>query len=41
MRSMAELRSRLYVMAPGTQVELGIFRDGVPMTVAVGLSASP
>ena len=40
-RSMAELRSRLYPMAPGTRVELGIFRDGVPMTVAVGLSAAP
>jgi S1-C subfamily serine protease len=40
-RSMAELRSRLYVLGPGTQVQLGISREGTTMTVAVDLSASP
>lgn len=40
-RSMAELRSRLYVLGPGTQVELVISRGGIAMTVAVDLSTSP
>ncbi len=40
-RSMAELRSRLYVLGPGTPVQLGIPRDGTLLTVAVNLSSSP
>lgn len=41
LRSMAELRTFLYLMKPGTRVDLGILREGVPMSVAVDLSASP
>jgi serine protease Do len=40
-RSMAELRSRLYVLKPGTRVKLEISRGGATATVAVDLSASP
>lgn len=40
-RSMAELRSRLYVLPPGTRVELRVFRGGSTLTVAMDLSASP
>jgi len=40
-RSMAELRSRLYVLPPGTRVELRVFRGGSTLTVAVDLAASP
>jgi len=40
-RSMAELRSRLYVLPPGTRVELRVFRGGSTTTVAVDLAASP
>jgi S1-C subfamily serine protease len=39
--SMADLRSRLYLMRPGARVELGIVRGDARMTVAVHLSASP
>jgi len=38
---MAELRSRLYVLPPGTRVELRVFRGGSTTTVAVDLAASP
>lgn len=41
LRSMAELRTLLYLMKPGTRVDLGILREGVAMSVAVDLSASP
>lgn len=40
-RSMAELRDRLYVLRPGTRVEVGVDRDGTELTVAVDLAASP
>lgn len=40
-RSMAELRSRLYVLEPGTRVRLRILRGGDPETVAITLSAFP
>jgi putative serine protease PepD len=40
-RSMAELRSRLYVLAPGTPVRLVVLRDHTKMTVEVELSSSP
>lgn len=40
-RTMAELRTRLYVLGPGTPVQLSLWRAGKPMTVEVDLSASP
>ncbi|MHB8318214.1 MAG: S1C family serine protease [Acidimicrobiales bacterium] len=40
-RSMAELRARLYVMPPGTPVQLKVVRDGTPLNVEVDLASSP
>ena len=40
-RSMAELRTRLYVLGPGTSVHLGVAHDGVTTDAAVTLAASP
>lgn len=40
-RSMAELRDRLYVLPPGKRVVLGITSGGSSRAVAVDLSASP
>jgi S1-C subfamily serine protease len=40
-RSMTELRSRLYALTPGTLVHLNIIRGSIPMTVDVDLASSP
>jgi len=40
-RSMAELRTRLYVLGPGTSVRLGVDRNGTLTDATVTLSASP
>jgi len=40
-RTMAELRTRLYVLGPGTPVQLSLWRAGRPMTVAIDLAGSP
>ena len=40
-RSMAQLRLTLYLLAPGTPVQLTVDRVGTPTAVAVGLSGSP
>jgi len=40
-RTMAELRDRLYVLGPGTPVMLSLWRAGKPMTVEIDLSGSP
>jgi putative serine protease PepD len=40
-RSMAELRSRLYVLGPGTIVHLGVERDETALDVDVTLASSP
>jgi putative serine protease PepD len=40
-RSMAELRSRLYVLGPGTTVHLGVERDETALDVDVTLAPSP
>jgi S1-C subfamily serine protease len=40
-RSMAELRSNLYVLGPGTPVNLEIQRGGVKTNVELNLTASP
>jgi S1-C subfamily serine protease len=40
-RTMAELRARLYVMPPGTTVQLKVDRDGAVIMVAAHLSSSP
>ncbi|HVX23305.1 MAG TPA: S1C family serine protease [Acidimicrobiales bacterium] len=40
-RSMAELRTRLYVLGPGTSVRLAVDRGGTLMEAAVTLAASP
>jgi S1-C subfamily serine protease len=40
-RTMAELRSRLYVLPPGSPATLTVERDGAPMTVTVRLAPSP
>ncbi len=40
-RSVAELRSRLYVLAPGTVVRIEVRRSGEPVAVGVTLSSSP
>jgi len=40
-RSMAELRSRLYVLAPGTSVQLNVTHGGSTGSVDVTLSSSP
>jgi len=40
-RTMAELRTRLYVLGPGTPVQLSLWRAGRPMAVEVDLSGSP
>jgi S1-C subfamily serine protease len=40
-RSMAELRSRIYVMVPGSVVSLRVQRAGRDRTVAVTLASSP
>lgn len=39
--SPADLRSRLYVLAPGTRVSLGVLRQGVLVTANLALSSSP
>lgn len=40
-RSMAELRTRLYVLSPGTPVQLKVVRDGTTINVEVDLASSP
>jgi S1-C subfamily serine protease len=40
-RTMAQLRSSLYVLGPGTPVNLAIQRSGEQSTVALNLTASP
>jgi len=40
-RTMAELRTRLYVLGPGTPVQLSLWRAGRAMTVAIDLAGSP
>ncbi len=40
-RSMAELRSRLYVLGPGSSVHLGVERQGTTLDVDVTLASSP
>lgn len=40
-RSAADLRSRLYVLTPGTRVSLGVLRQGAPVTAVLDLSSSP
>jgi hypothetical protein len=40
-RSMAELRTRLYVLSPGTPVTLGVRRDGRHLAVTVDLGGTP
>ena len=39
--SMAQLRERLYVLGAGTQVELGIARNGAQTSAEVDLGSSP
>jgi serine protease Do len=40
-RTMAQLRNRLYVLPPGTRVVLGVFDRGTTTSVAVDLAGSP
>jgi serine protease Do len=40
-RSMADLRSRLYLLAPGSWVTLGVQRDGIEHTLGLTLGTSP
>ncbi len=40
-RSLAELRERLYVLAPATTARLGVLRHGIELHVDVALGASP
>jgi S1-C subfamily serine protease len=40
-RTMAQLRNRLYVLAPGTRVVLGVSERGTTTSVAVDLAGSP
>jgi len=40
-RSMADLRSRLYLLAPGAWVTLGVERDGELRTLGLSLGTSP
>jgi S1-C subfamily serine protease len=40
-RTMADLRSRLYLLAPGTTVDLRVERDHTVHTVTLSLAPSP
>jgi S1-C subfamily serine protease len=40
-RNMADLRSRLYLIAPGSWVTLGLRREGIALTLGLTLGTSP